>query len=121
MRAVNDHGAGPYVKTVARSVNRAAAPSNMRVVADGATKLHLVWDPSDDDAITGYQHQFRQAGGSWSDWSDSDETDNGSNVYITFDDLASGTAYQFKLRAMRGEAPGYVGKVSGTTSDGTED
>ena len=122
LRAVNEHGAGPYVKTVARSNNRAAAPANMRVeLGSSSSQLYLVWKSSNDDAITGYQHRFRQAGGAWSDWTDSDHQASGSSQYITFDDLSAGTEYQFKLRAMRGQAPGYVGKASGTTSDSTED
>jgi len=86
-----------------------------------SSQLYLVWQSSDDDAITGYQHRLRQAGGVWSDWADAAPTASGSNEYIAFDDLAGGIEYQFKLRAMRGQAPGYVGKVSNSMSDEAKD
>ena len=117
LRAVNEHGSGPYVKTVARSANRAAAPADLRVENEDADKIHLVWTSSGDAAITGYQYRFREVDGSWSDWLDADATVSSSNEYITVGDLPDDTEFQFKVRAMRGQVPGYVSRVSGATPE----
>lgn len=116
LRAVNEHGAGAYVKTVARSVNRAAVPDNIRVAAHGDDILRLVWNTSDDEAITGYEYKMRAAGDAWDGWYYAGmPADASGSQYISFSDLESDTKYQFRLRAMRGSDPGYVGKANGRT------
>jgi len=121
LRAVNEHGAGDYHKTVSAASNRASAPADLRTVADGTDKIHLVWDSPDDDAITGYQYRFRPKGGAWGDWTDATSTVSGESEYVTFDGLEAGTVYQFKLRAMRDQVAGYMGRAKGSTEEAAED
>ena len=120
LRAVNEHGAGPYLKTVSAASNRASAPADLRTVAHGNDNIHLVWDSAADDAITGYQYRFRAKGDAWGGWTDATSTVSGESEYITFDGLEADTVYQFKLRAMRGQAPGYVGRAKGSTEAAAE-
>ena len=115
LRAVNEHGAGPYLKTVSAASNRASAPADLRTVAHGNDKIYLVWDSPDDDAITGYRYKFRAKGDAWGGWTDATSTVSGESEYITFDGLEAGTVYQFKLRAMRDQVAGYVGRAKGST------
>ena len=121
LRAVNEHGAGPYLKTVSAASNRASAPADMEAVADGASVIYLTWRSPDDDAITGYQYKFRPKGGTWGDWTDATSTVSSESEYITFDDLEADTVYQFKLRAMRDQVAGYVGRAKGSTAAAAED
>ena len=120
LRAVNEHGAGPYLKTVSAASNRASAPAGMEAVEDGSDRMYLTWQSPDDDAITGYQYRFRAKGGAWGDWTDVTSTVSGESEYITFDDLEAGTVYQFKLRAMRDQVAGYMGRAKGSTEAAAE-
>ena len=117
LRAVNEHGAGPYLKTVVAAVapEPAPAPADLEAVAHGSDRIFLIWTSADDDAITGYQYNFRAKGDDWGGWTAASPTVTNESRYLTFDDLEADTIYRFKLRAMRGEVEGHIGRAKGTT------
>ena len=122
LRAVNEHGAGPYLKTVVAAVlpEPAPAPADLEAVEDGSDRIFLIWTSADDDAITGYQYNFRAKGDAWGGWTAATPTVSNESEYFAFEGLEADTVYRFKLRAMRGDVAGHIGRAKGTTEAAAE-
>ena len=115
IRAVSGGVAGAWSESVeatpaASSKAPPAAPTNLSI-RSGAGEVTLVWDQSNNTAITGYQ--FRQRAGTLANWSDWFMVSNSSYTTTTHKvmSLSNNTVYSFQVRAVSGTVNGVASVV----------
>ncbi len=115
IRAVSGGVAGAWSESVeatpaASSKAPPAAPTNLSI-RSGAGEVTLVWDQSNNTAITGYQ--FRQRAGTLANWSDWSMVSNSSYTTTTHKvmSLSNNTVYSFQVRAVSGTVNGVASVV----------
>ena len=91
------------VEVTATAEAAAAKPANLRA-AVGNAQVVLTWDNPSDSAITGYEYQQRD-GANWpTGWTTMTGSGAATTTY-TATGLTNGTAYHFRIRALRFKAP----------------
>ena len=115
IRAVSGGVAGAWSESVeatpaASSKAPPAAPTNLSI-RSSAGEVTLVWDQSNNTAITGYQ--FRQRAGTLANWSDWFMVSNSSYTTTTHKvmSLSNNTVYSFQVRAVSGTVNGVASVV----------
>ena len=91
------------VEVTATAETAAAKPANLRA-AVGNAQVVLTWDNPSDALITGYEYQQRD-GANWpTAWTTMTSSGATTTTY-TATGLTNGTAYHFRIRALRFKAP----------------
>ena len=90
--------------TVTATVETAAAKPTGLSAREGPQSAVLTWTDPTDSAITGYEYQ-RRTGSSWpAGWTTMTNSGAATTTY-TVTGLDNGTAYDFRIRALRFKAP----------------
>ena len=90
---------------VTATVEPAAAKPTGLSARNGNGQVFLSWTNPGDAAITGYEYQSRNSGGSWSDSPWVAMTGSGAGtVKYTVGGLTNGQGYDFRIRALRTKA-----------------
>ncbi len=90
--------------TVTATVETAAAKPTGLSAREGPQSAVLTWTDPTDSAITGYEYQ-RRTGSSWpAGWTTMTNSGSATTTY-TVTGLDNGTAYDFRIRALRFKAP----------------
>ena len=102
VRATNAEGSGAWSPSASRSTDAASAPDAPAAptLTSGTTWIEASWTaPSDNgSAITGYDVEYRESGGAWTDASHA-----GTATTKRIEGLTAETAYEVRLRATNGE------------------
>ena len=105
VRAVNSSGAGVASDEVgATPVAKPAAPTNFAAAA-GSGEVTLTWNDPNNTTITRWQYQQKAGSGNYGDWTDILPSVALTSSY-TVTNLANGTRYTFKLRAVNASGNG---------------
>ena len=103
IRAVNDHGDGAESDEVSATPIAVPAKPEGLTATPGDGQVRLAWEDPSDSTITGWQYRSATTG-AYSDWIDIDGSDAETTAHAVTE-LANGTAYRFRLRAVN--ASGY--------------
>ncbi len=92
--------AGTITLTIVDDDGAPGAPMGLVAVA-GDRQTTLNWDESVNASITGWQYQMKSGNSNYGDWTDIAGSSASTSSH-TITNLANGTAYGFKIRAMKG-------------------
>ncbi|MCE2448762.1 MAG: fibronectin type III domain-containing protein [Candidatus Latescibacteria bacterium] len=104
--------------TGAVQANVPLEPQNLTATAQSDTSVHLTWDAPGSDGgstITGYEHRWQPAGGSWTPWKSAGTSSQ------TVSGLTGNTQYTFEVWAENDQGPGDAAQDSTTTPKGNMD
>ena len=105
VRAVNPSGAGVASDEVGTTpVAKPVAPTNFAAAA-GSGEVTLTWDDPNNTTITRWQYQQKEGADSYGDWTEILYSVASTSSY-TVTNLANGTRYTFKLRAVNASGNG---------------